>query len=132
MILHTHTAESDGTPLHAAFRVPVGLYSVLPQNWHVADGYVTWYCNGDCTDSGSAGGCTPRDGGIMNWPDDAAEDDSFRQCLMDSVEKQGGEWAPLEDCQGTLYFLVTWVGKPNYLGFNTPLSLKSFNSVPRP
>eukprot|EP00497_Spongosphaera_streptacantha_P001659 TRINITY_DN2215_c0_g1_i1.p2 TRINITY_DN2215_c0_g1~~TRINITY_DN2215_c0_g1_i1.p2 ORF type:complete len:91 (-),score=24.53 TRINITY_DN2215_c0_g1_i1:2-274(-) len=29
----------------------------------------------------------------MNWPNDVGAKDSFRQCLMDSVEKQGGRWA---------------------------------------
>lgn len=88
VILHT----SDSTNM--AWRVPVGLFSVRPDSWFVADGMVHWYCNGNCADGGfeDKGGCGPRDGGIMNWPDDVPENTDFRECLLDSIQKQGGQW----------------------------------------
>merc|ERR1712151_53005 len=86
VVMHTHEATN------VAWRVPVSLFAVKPASWHVVADMVTWYCNGDCTDGGSAGGCSARDGGIMDWKDDHNDDSAFRSCLLDSVEKQGGKF----------------------------------------
>ena len=91
VVLHTETKA------HMAWRVPASLFAVIPKSWHVKDKFVWWYCNSNCKDSVdgkkvSPGGCSTRDGGIMSWKDDVSEDPKFRQCLLDSVQKQGGVW----------------------------------------
>jgi len=91
VILHTHNDENH------AYRVPVDLYAVLPGSWHVVNGFVTWYCNGYCNDGG-AGGCSARDGGIMDWMDNVGENRDYRQCLLDSVAQQGGQWHDNKFC----------------------------------
>ena len=86
VVLHTHK------PNHIAYRIPASMFSTLPKGWFAKDKQVHFYCNDNCKDSGSPGGCTARDGGILTWPDDMKEDKSFRKCLLESVAKQGGVW----------------------------------------
>ena len=86
VVLHTHA------PNHIAYRIPPSLFSKVPKGWFVGskDKLYHFYCNDNCKDSGSPGGCTARDGGILSWPDDIPDDKKFRACLVASVKKQGG------------------------------------------
>ena len=100
VVLHTHK------PDHMAYRIPASMFSTLPKGWFAKDGLVHFYCNGKCTDSGSPGGCTARDGGILGWPDDMDEDKSFRKCLLESVAKQGGVWKKDTFCGACLFWCI--------------------------
>ena len=103
VILHTHDESNH------AYRVPTSLYTDIPSDWYVVDGYVHWYCNAWCSDSGTSfedgtGGCETRSGGIMDWNDNVDESDpqlefNYRECLLESATFQGGTWnVPGWDC----------------------------------
>ena len=85
VLVHTEGATNMG------YRIPAKLFSVKPAGWHTKDNFVHWYCNNNCKDGNSAGGCSTRDGGIMNWSDNVPENTDFRKCVLESVKRQGGK-----------------------------------------